>query len=90
MLSDEQRRGVITLIPKKNKDRRYMSSWPPITLLNVDYKILSKCLSKRLLGVLSLLVHEDQTGFMPGRYIGTNLRNVNDITEFLQEQEDGG
>lgn len=46
LLSNEQRRGVITLIPKKDKDRRYMSSWRPITLLNVDYKVLSKCLSK--------------------------------------------
>lgn len=26
-LSEEQKRGVITLIPKKNKDCRYMSSW---------------------------------------------------------------
>lgn len=40
-LSDEQKRGIITLIPKKDKDRRYMENWRPISLLNVDYKIIT-------------------------------------------------
>lgn len=42
LLSVQQRRGVVTLIPKKGGDRRYISNWCPITLLNTDYKILTK------------------------------------------------
>lgn len=89
-LSDEQKRGVITLLPKKNKDRRHMSNWRPITLLNVDYKILTKALAKRLTGVLPILIDQDQLGFLHGRFIGVNIRNINDAIEYLQTQQQGG
>ena len=51
-LSFDQRRGVITLIPKRGKKRILLKNWRPITLLNIDYKILTKCLAIRLHGVL--------------------------------------
>ena len=38
-LSPEQRRGIITLIPKPGKDPKLMKNLRPITLLNTDYKI---------------------------------------------------
>lgn len=90
ILSPEQRRGVISLIPKKNRDRRFLSHWRPITLLNVDYKLLAKCISRRMFHVMPKLVHPDQVGFIPGRFIGTNIRNINDVIEFLNNSEDGG
>ena len=58
-----------------------MTSWRPITLLNVDYKIASKAITKRLEKVLALLINPDQTGFIKGRYIGQNIRLINDILE---------
>ena len=48
VLSTEQKRGVISLIPKKEADRLILHNWRPITLLNVDYKILTKALALRL------------------------------------------
>ena len=39
LLSITQRRGLITLIPKKNKPTNLLKNWRPITLLNCDYKI---------------------------------------------------
>ena len=42
------RRGIITLTPKKNRDILYIKNWRPLTMLNVDYKILSKALACRL------------------------------------------
>lgn len=41
-LGPEQRRVIITLVPKKDKDRRKLNNWRPIALLNTDYRILAK------------------------------------------------
>ena len=56
-LSPSQRLSFIKLIckdPTKAKDLKF---WRPISLLNVDYKIISKVLCNRLCNVLSYLVH---------------------------------
>ena len=73
-LSVSQKRGTITLIPKGDENLTELKNWRPISLLNVDYKILSKVLAKRMEKVLPKLVYSDQTGFVNGRYIGQNIR----------------
>lgn len=70
------RRGVITLLPKRDRDQTYIENWRPITLLNCDYKILSKALALRLQTVLPSLISFDQTGFMKGRNIVDNIRKT--------------
>lgn len=42
LMSVGQRRGVISLIPKKGADRRFVRNWRPIILLNTDYKSLQR------------------------------------------------
>lgn len=66
--------AVITLIPKKGKDLEEVGGYRPISLLNVDQKILAKVLANRLNRYLSTLAHPDQTGFVRGRNSFTNLR----------------
>ena len=51
-LSNSQRQVIICLIKKKDKDRRYIENWRPISLLNVDCKIRSKASAARLEKVL--------------------------------------
>ena len=53
------------------------------TLLNVDFKIASKAIVKRIELTLPNLIHSDQTGFVKGRYIGENIRLISDIMEFI-------
>ena len=43
-LSISQRQAVIKLIEKKDRDKRYIKNWRPISLVNVDTKIISKAL----------------------------------------------
>ena len=81
-LSIEQRRGILTLIPKKKKNRLYLQNWRPITLLNIDYKILTKALALRLCNVLPFLIHSDQTGYLKSRFIGENIRVIDDIITY--------
>ena len=51
-LSISQRQAVIKLIAKKYRDKRFVKNWWPISLLNVDTKILSKLLAEKLKNVL--------------------------------------
>ena len=50
-----------------------------MSLLNIDYKIATKTIANRISKVLAKLIHEDQTGYVKGRYIGQNIRLVKDI-----------
>ena len=82
-LSADQRRGVISLIPKSDKDPAFLKNWRPISFLNTDYKILTKCIASRMKTVLPKIIHSDQTGFLPGRYIGENVRLALDMIDYL-------
>ena len=46
-LSLSQRRGIISLILKKNKDKTLLENLRPVSLLNKDYKILTKIIAKK-------------------------------------------
>ena len=40
-LSISQRQALIKLIEKKNKNKKLMKNWRPISLLNIDLKLIS-------------------------------------------------
>ncbi|KAL9989282.1 hypothetical protein ACROYT_G003815 [Oculina patagonica] len=89
-LSISQRRGIISLIPKKNKDKTILENLRPISLLNVDYKILTKVLANRLEKVLPKIINPDQTGYVKGRYIGENIRLIQDLMFHLDKENSPG
>ena len=89
-LSVSQRRGIISLIPKEDNDLSELTSWRPITLLNVDYKILAKTIAKRIEPFLPKLIHSDQTGFIKDRYIGQNIRLLSDLMEYTDAKKISG
>lgn len=68
--------ALISLILKKDKDLLHPGSFRPVSLVNVDCKILTKILSARLEKVLPLLIHPDQVGFVKGRFSSDNLRGL--------------
>ena len=89
-LSISQKQGIITLLPKSDRDIRLLKNWRPISLLNTDYKILTKCLANRLKKVLPVLIHTNQTGFLKNRYIGSNIRLLLDLIDYTQETNQAG
>ena len=78
------------LIPKGTKDKRLLKNWRPVSLLNVDYKILAKVLATRLQKVISYVISSDQVGYIRGRYIGDNIRIMLDILEMTKNEVDPG
>lgn len=85
-LSDEQGRAIISLLPKPGKDVRYLKNWRPIALLNTDYKIAAKCIASRMKHVLNTIISYEQTGFLKGRFIGENIRLVQDLIWYCNEK----
>ena len=89
-LSVSQRRGITSLIPKKDKDKTLLENLRPISLLNVDYKILTKAIAKRLVKILPKIINHDQTGYIKGRFIGENIRLIQDIMSDTKTMENTG
>ena len=58
--------ATITLIPKPDKDNTKKENYRPISLMNMDAKILKKTLANRIPQHIKKLIHHDQIGFVSG------------------------
>ena len=58
--------------------------------MNVDYKILTKILATRIKGVLHTIIHPDQKGFVPDRYIGENIIEIISTIDKLETEDHPG
>ena len=85
-LSVTQKQGIITCIPKPNKSWHFLKNWRRISLLNVIYKLASSVIANRIKSVLDSIVHEDQKGFIAGRFIGENVRLIYDVLFETKQQ----
>ena len=83
-LSTPQCQVVIKLIEKKGRDKRFIKNWPPIALLNVDYKIIATALATRLRETLPNLISFQQTAYVKNRFIGEGGRLISDILEMSE------
>ena len=78
------KKGTIILLHKK-KDPYDIRNYRPITLLNSDYKILTKILVARFKLVINELINKTQTGFVPKRLITENTMLCRLIQAYLDE-----
>lgn len=77
---------MITLLPKKG-DLADIKNWRPISLLGVDYKILSKALTNRLKLYISTIIHPDQSYCIPKLTIFDNLFLIRDLVSFAKQNK---
>uniref|UniRef100_A0A1A8LYQ6 Reverse transcriptase domain-containing protein n=2 Tax=Nothobranchius pienaari TaxID=704102 RepID=A0A1A8LYQ6_9TELE len=68
--------ALISVLLKKKKDPLKCESYRPVSLLGCDYKILTKVLAARIELIINKIIHPDQTGFVTGRQLSSNLRRL--------------
>jgi len=86
-LPDSLEIATITLLLKSGKDKQKCDSYRPLSLLNADYKILSKLIALRLEDVIPKIIHADQTGFVKNRYGADNVRRLLHILNTAQKNQ---
>ena len=58
--------------------------------MNTDYKIATKVIANRVKHVITKIIHNSQTGFIKGRYIGENIRLLFEIIDNPEEENKPG
>ena len=73
-----QNRSILSLLYKKG-EKTDIKNYRPISLTNIDYKILAHIITNRIHVVLKNIINPEQTAYVKGRYIGQNIRQIEDI-----------
>ena len=77
--------AIISAIPKEGKDKMECGSFRPISVLNIDYKLFTSIMARRLEEFLPMLIHNDQTGFIHQRQTQDNIRKTLHIMDYIQK-----
>jgi hypothetical protein len=75
------------LLEKKGKSTEQNNNLEPITQTNLDIKLITKALTNRMINIMDDMIHELQTGDIPGRNVHDNLRSLKLIKQLCKEKK---
>ncbi|CAF1286139.1 unnamed protein product [Didymodactylos carnosus] len=81
-------RSLVTLLRKPGTPEEYIETYRPLSLTNVDYKIISKVLAQRLKLVMEKVVHPDQTCSVPNRTLQDSIHLARSLIRYHRQRRE--